>query len=64
MGRSPMRPQINLRPEHRRELFLLAIALLTQIVLLPEVIPQRFVVTVEVVSPIGVAEVAEEVLLP
>lgn len=59
-----MCPQVNLRTEHRRKLFLFAFAFLAQVVLLSEVIPQRVVVTIEVIGSIGVAKVAKEVLLP
>lgn len=46
VGGSAMSAQVNLGPEHRRKLFLLAFALLAQVVLLPEVVPQRVVVPV------------------
>lgn len=59
-----MRTQINLRSEHRRKLFLFTVAFLAQVVLLSEVIPQRVIVTVEVVGPVRITKVAKEVLLP
>lgn len=59
-----MRPQVDLRSEHCRELFLFTFAFFAQVVLLSEMIPQRLIVTIEVVGPIGIAKVAEEVLLP